>query len=654
MTDYNYDDSGAAFNFFLLTLLAFLLVPYTLNRKKDKNSIEYPGYNIKRNLKKKEYNFTRYLILGIGWGIFAVVVFRATTMEIQEETQWNPWEILGVNEGIEKSGIKKAFRALSLKFHPDKVSSEEKEEAEKKFVDISKAYKILTDEEAKKKFDETGNPDGTETYKLGLALPKWLVEKDNNMLVLFLYALIFGLGLPFAVSRWWSQATQLNLNKILNSTMAVFYRDLKENSVFRAVLETLTKADEFSTLITVEETDAEELDKLVLEIHKALDGKTFERFDRKKNISKLQDKVCILLVAYLARVTPSSEKLREEQALVAVESAKLVNGLLQIAVSRSWLNMAFMILDLSQMIYQAQYYKQSPIYQLPYIDAEILKHFDTKKRKISTIKEYLALAEAEQSSLLRSLSSEKFQILNTVAKKYPLLKINKAKFAVIGEPIIIPNALVTLIVELKLLEEYEPDTILDTSDSNGTNEEDEPINKEWWASNRTSKLAHTPYFPEDKRGTWWVILCDEKSNRIIAANNVRGLVDSKKVFIKFAAPPDKGTWKFQVVVKSDFCIGCDLKTNISLVVHPMEAAPPIDDDDDISEPDEDTLAGQMEAVRRQKAGAAKEKPKKKDKKPTNKKYQDAEDSTDSEADEAHPVGDGGGCCGSDSDDGHSH
>lgn len=89
---------------------------------------------------------------------------------------------------------------------------------------------------------------------------------------------------------------------------------------------------------------------MVLEIHKALDGKTFERFDRKKNISKLQDKVCILLVAYLARVTPESEKLREEQALVAVESAKLVNGLLQIAISRSWLNMSFMILDFSQVL----------------------------------------------------------------------------------------------------------------------------------------------------------------------------------------------------------------------------------------------------------------------------------------------------------------
>lgn len=98
---------------------------------------------------------------------------------------------------------------------------------------------------------------------------------------------------------------------------------------------------------------------------------------------------------------------------------------------------------------------------------------------------------------MRSLSQDQFQLLNSVVKKYPLLKITKAKFAVIGEPLIIPSSLVTLIVELKLLDEYEPDTILDTSDSDGTKEEDEPLNKEWWASNAaSSKLAHAPYFPE--------------------------------------------------------------------------------------------------------------------------------------------------------------
>ena len=87
--------------------------------------------------------------------------------------------------------------------------------------------------------------------------------------------------------------------------------------------------------------------------------------------------------------------------------------------------------------------------------------------------------------------------MTKVAKSYPLLKITKAKFAVIGEPLIIPGSLVTLIVELKLLKEYEPESKLDTSDSDGTNEEDEPINSKWWeSSSASSKCVHAPYFPE--------------------------------------------------------------------------------------------------------------------------------------------------------------
>jgi translocation protein SEC63 len=100
------------------------------------------------------------------------------------------------------------------------------------------------------------------------------------------------------------------------------------------------------------------------------------------------------------------------------------------------------------------------------------------------------------SSLLRSLSAEELKIINSVANKYPLMKITKAKFSVIGEPFIIPSSLVTLVVELKLLSKYEPDSKLDTSDSDGTNEQDEPLNKKWWVNTSSSKLEHTPYFPE--------------------------------------------------------------------------------------------------------------------------------------------------------------
>jgi translocation protein SEC63 len=50
------------------------------------------------------------------------------------------------------------------------VKAEEKEGAEKKFIEISKAYKVLTDEEARKLFDEFGHPDGKQGESLPLSL----------------------------------------------------------------------------------------------------------------------------------------------------------------------------------------------------------------------------------------------------------------------------------------------------------------------------------------------------------------------------------------------------------------------------------------------------------------------------------------------------
>ncbi len=45
-------------------------------------------------------------------------------------------------QDADESAVKKAFKRLSLKYHPDKVDPAEKESAELMFVDIAKAYKV--------------------------------------------------------------------------------------------------------------------------------------------------------------------------------------------------------------------------------------------------------------------------------------------------------------------------------------------------------------------------------------------------------------------------------------------------------------------------------------------------------------------------------
>merc|ERR1711959_599546 len=62
---------------------------------------------------------------------------------------------LGVPRNADDRVIKRAYRKLSLKYHPDKWSGDTKV-AEKKFAEIAKAYEILSDKKKRKTYDTQG------------------------------------------------------------------------------------------------------------------------------------------------------------------------------------------------------------------------------------------------------------------------------------------------------------------------------------------------------------------------------------------------------------------------------------------------------------------------------------------------------------------
>jgi molecular chaperone DnaJ len=64
------------------------------------------------------------------------------------------YEILGVPKDVSEADLKKAYRKLARKFHPD-VNPDDKE-AEKKFKDISAAYDILSNAEKRAEYDQMG------------------------------------------------------------------------------------------------------------------------------------------------------------------------------------------------------------------------------------------------------------------------------------------------------------------------------------------------------------------------------------------------------------------------------------------------------------------------------------------------------------------
>ena len=74
------------------------------------------------------------------------------------------YEILGVGRDAAVADIKKTYRSLALKYHPDRVPEAEKKVAEERFKEISEAYGVLSDPAKKQTYDQYGHQGIDQNY----------------------------------------------------------------------------------------------------------------------------------------------------------------------------------------------------------------------------------------------------------------------------------------------------------------------------------------------------------------------------------------------------------------------------------------------------------------------------------------------------------
>ena len=65
------------------------------------------------------------------------------------------YEVLGISRSADKDAIKKAYRKMAKKYHPD--SNAGNPDAEEKFKEVTEAYNVLSDPEKKKLYDQFGH-----------------------------------------------------------------------------------------------------------------------------------------------------------------------------------------------------------------------------------------------------------------------------------------------------------------------------------------------------------------------------------------------------------------------------------------------------------------------------------------------------------------
>ncbi|CAD8116682.1 unnamed protein product [Paramecium sonneborni] len=81
----------------------------------------------------------------------------------QREEQFTLYKLLNVEPKATQNEIKKSYRQLALQLHPDK--NQQDVNAKEKFQKISEAYQILSNDEKRKMYDETGMIEGMDEFK---------------------------------------------------------------------------------------------------------------------------------------------------------------------------------------------------------------------------------------------------------------------------------------------------------------------------------------------------------------------------------------------------------------------------------------------------------------------------------------------------------
>lgn len=122
-----------------VNLIANFLAVITINNKKSEK--------LKRNIENTS-------TLGRLSMFFTVMfIFHILPLTSADKPLGNPYEILGVKRHAALQDIRKAYKNLVKEWHPDKTDHPE---AETKFVEITKAYELLSDPERRRKFDIHG------------------------------------------------------------------------------------------------------------------------------------------------------------------------------------------------------------------------------------------------------------------------------------------------------------------------------------------------------------------------------------------------------------------------------------------------------------------------------------------------------------------
>jgi len=291
----------------------------------------------------------------------------------------------------------------------------------------------------------------------------------------------------------------------------------------KGILEIVASATEYNSLPLRHREDSV-LHKLAIHLPLKIDKSTYTDPHTKTNV---------LLQAYFSR-RPLSADLHQDQQFVVENASRLLQAMVDVISSSSWLNPALAAMELSQMVTQAVWDSDNVLKQLPNFNNERIDR--CKERGVESVFELMELEDSERREVLQ-MSNKEMQEVAVACNRYPNIDMN---YSVKGEDRLVAGA--NVVIDVQLEREIDED------------QEVGPV--------------VAPFYPKPKAEGWWLVFGDSKSNQLLSIKRVT-LAKKTTAKLEFPAPP-VGSHVFKLYFMCDSYSGCDQEYEVKLNIRPND------------------------------------------------------------------------------------
>jgi len=340
-----------------------------------------------------------------------------------------------------------------------------------------------------------------------------------------------GLNLGMIAAYYYIQYTSIEL----------FASSLTPKTKLKGLIEILSSVSEYAEL-PIRSHEEKVLKRIAQHAQNKLENPNYTEAHTKANI---------LLQSHFSRTSLGLD-MQRDQKVVLLDSLRMVQAIVDVISSNGWLKPALAAMELSQMITQGLWDKDSPLMQIPHFTKEIVGRCEKSPEDIEGVFDIMSLEDDTRDKLLQ-FEPAKMAAVATFCNEYPNVELNlniqEADSIKTGKSV---NVLVQLDREVDEDEEVDPSK---------------------------QSIVQAPLYPKEKAEGWWLVIGDTATNSLLSIKRVN-LKQNAKVRLDFTAPEEVGDYNYTLYFMCDGYLGCDQEYELEFSVLKREAGDESESDDE--------------------------------------------------------------------------